>query len=44
MLTVLFLLALTAFITTIVSAAGHRPLYVPVLLMSIYLLLLHIPK
>lgn len=45
MLTVLFLLALLAFLGTIAHAAGSKwcPLWVPVLLISLYILLQQIP-
>lgn len=42
-LTVLFLIALAAFILTIVSTMKPIPLWIPVLIVTIYLLLQSIP-
>jgi len=43
MLTIQFLLAISAFIATIASALGKAPLYVAVLLLSLLALLAVIP-
>jgi hypothetical protein len=43
MLTVLLLLAAAAFVLTLVSAAGKCPLWVPVLLCTLVLLLERMP-
>lgn len=44
MWTVMFLVVVGAFILTLVSAAGKCPLWVPMLLVSIALLLQILPK
>lgn len=44
MLTVLMILAIAAFIATVVSAAGHGPLWVPVILITVFMLLQVLPK
>jgi hypothetical protein len=43
-LTVTVLLALTAFVTTIVSAIGKCPLWVPVLVLCVLHLLMALPR
>ena len=43
MMTVTFLLLISAFVATIVSAMGKCPLWVAVLLVTISLLLQHVP-
>lgn len=44
MLTVLMILAIAAFIATVVSATGHCPLWVPVMLITVFMLLQVLPK
>lgn len=43
LLTVVVLLAVTAFVTTIISIMGKAPLWVPVLLLSVLALVQSVP-
>jgi hypothetical protein len=44
MLTVMCVLALSAFITVVIAAAGRCPLFVPVLILAVLELLRCLPK